>query len=97
MPSCIQTRSREPLSRDQPQPSQPQTTSTHPAQIITAMPPVKEVGEILTSEKPGCNFTTASCPGSSPPPAFVAMVPPSPTVYGERLPTAFHPGKRTGL
>ncbi|KAK8106166.1 hypothetical protein PG999_009525 [Apiospora kogelbergensis] len=60
------------------------------------MPPVKEVGEILTSEKPGSNFKTSSCPGSSPPAAFVAM-PRSPTLYIERLPTAFHPGKRTGL
>ncbi|KAK7928073.1 hypothetical protein PG985_005071 [Apiospora marii] len=60
------------------------------------MPPVKEVSEILTSEKPGSNFTTAPCLGSSPS-AFAAAVPPSPTVYRERLTTAFHPGKRTGL
>ncbi|KAK8051199.1 hypothetical protein PG993_002584 [Apiospora rasikravindrae] len=96
MPSCnSQTQLQDPQPRDQLQPTQLQSDSTHPTPVITTMPPVKEVGEILTSEKPGCNFTTASCPGNSPPAAFVAVVPPSPTVYS--LPTAFHPGKRTGL
>ncbi|KAK8128431.1 hypothetical protein PG984_009539 [Apiospora sp. TS-2023a] len=60
------------------------------------MPPVKEVSEILTSEKPGINFSTAPCLGSCSPP-FAAVPSSSPAVYKETLPTAFHPGKRTGL
>ncbi|KAK8090999.1 hypothetical protein PG994_000504 [Apiospora phragmitis] len=48
------------------------------------MPPVKELSEIPTSEKPGSNFTAAPYPGSSPP--TFAAVPHHPRCIGNAYP-----------